>query len=471
MAATSLRTAMPSAPKLLSSWKICLVATPLAFQEIQVSTVVAAHWMSPDAIARCRSFCGIFFNVTSRPFFLKMPDWLARVSGAKPVHPESPIATFTSSAIAGADASRAADITNVPTLRMVVFLCCFMNVVRSILVSLSTAIEAGNQLVRLAGIDEAHGRQRSRDAPGVTFDHQAGRADRDLQRLRGLLVGYDGADRMLGFRPRHVMEQPRAGRVVREIRCGRLGHRVDIDKPVLERERHVIGAMTAFDCNHPAGFRHPQASAIGRIRGASRALDQLIAIVAAERADFGADVRDLEDRRQILGTAHKAAGAPPPLDQLGLRQLRQRLVHRHPRAAIARHDLMLERDAVTRRPVAGQNSTLDVEPDLLVQRRLVQRRLVQRRLGVWLEFCSTFCAICGETHATSLRTASLNASRAWWRRRCRPSSTTFLPPDQTQLTASAPAAKIQPSRTASARRPASDGCLVFRETMSARAPG
>jgi hypothetical protein len=99
-----------------------LVATPLAFQEIQVSTVVAAHWMSPDAIARCRSFCGIFFNVTSRPFFLKMPDWLARVSGAKPVHPESPMATFTSSAIAGADASRAADITNVPTLRMVVFL-------------------------------------------------------------------------------------------------------------------------------------------------------------------------------------------------------------------------------------------------------------------------------------------------------------------------------------------------------------
>ena len=48
----SLRTAMPSAPKLLSSWKICLVATPLAFQEIQVSTVVAAHWMSPERALR-----------------------------------------------------------------------------------------------------------------------------------------------------------------------------------------------------------------------------------------------------------------------------------------------------------------------------------------------------------------------------------------------------------------------------------
>ena len=40
-------TTIPSAPKLLSSWKIFVVATPLAFHTIQVSTVVAAHWMSP----------------------------------------------------------------------------------------------------------------------------------------------------------------------------------------------------------------------------------------------------------------------------------------------------------------------------------------------------------------------------------------------------------------------------------------
>ena len=39
-----------------------MVATPLAFQMIQVSTVVAAHWTSPEAIARWRSFCGIFFE-------------------------------------------------------------------------------------------------------------------------------------------------------------------------------------------------------------------------------------------------------------------------------------------------------------------------------------------------------------------------------------------------------------------------
>ena len=63
-------TTMPSAPKLLSSWKICVVGTPLAFQTIQVSTVVAAHWISPEAMARWRSFCGIFLRLTSRPCFL-----------------------------------------------------------------------------------------------------------------------------------------------------------------------------------------------------------------------------------------------------------------------------------------------------------------------------------------------------------------------------------------------------------------
>ena len=63
--------------------------------------MVAAHWTSPEAIARWRSFCGIFLIVTSRPFFLKMPASLASVSGAKPVHPEMPMPTLTSSASAG----------------------------------------------------------------------------------------------------------------------------------------------------------------------------------------------------------------------------------------------------------------------------------------------------------------------------------------------------------------------------------
>jgi hypothetical protein len=64
---------------------------------------------------------------------------------------------------------------------------------------------------------------------------------------------------------------------------------------------------------------------------------------------------------------------------------------------------VLERNAVTRRPLTGQDSMLDVEPDLLVQRRLVG--------------CLEFVAICGEAHAASLRTVALNMSRAFWRSR------------------------------------------------------
>ena len=81
----------------------------MAFHTTQVSTVVAAHWMSPEAIARWRSFWGIIFTLTSRPCFLKRPAYLASVSGAKPVHPAIPTATLVSCAEAvaatGADAS------------------------------------------------------------------------------------------------------------------------------------------------------------------------------------------------------------------------------------------------------------------------------------------------------------------------------------------------------------------------------
>src|SRR6185436_13093346 len=81
-----LRTAIPSAPYDLSSCTTCVIGTPLAFQTTYVSTVVAAHCTSPEAIARCRDACGIILIVTSTPFFLKMPAFSASDSGAKPVH-------------------------------------------------------------------------------------------------------------------------------------------------------------------------------------------------------------------------------------------------------------------------------------------------------------------------------------------------------------------------------------------------
>src|SRR5262245_44501679 len=110
MLAMLLRTTMPSAPYDLSIWNSCVVATPLAFHTIQVSTVVAAHWMSPDAMARCRLACGIFLRVTSRPFLAKIPASLATVRGAKPVHHEMRRAALFPCAAAGVttkDAARA----------------------------------------------------------------------------------------------------------------------------------------------------------------------------------------------------------------------------------------------------------------------------------------------------------------------------------------------------------------------------
>src|SRR5262245_15036091 len=184
--------------------------------------------MSPDAMARWRSFCGIFFSVTSRPFFLKMPAWLASVSGAKPVHPEIPMPTLTSSATAGADTRRAAVVINIPNLRMTLSSCWFMDCVlracpcgQNLCGSFawpvpdltagvpSATSEPGHEFVRLTGIDEAYRRQRPRDTPCVALDHKARRADCDIEGVRGLFIGHDGTDRMLGFRPWHMMQQPR----------------------------------------------------------------------------------------------------------------------------------------------------------------------------------------------------------------------------------------------------------------------
>src|SRR3954453_6729043 len=142
-------------------------------------------------MARWRSFCGIFLMVTSRPFFLKIPAWLASVSGANPVHPEIAMFTFTSSATAGAAARKAAAAATIARLRMAVSLLLvhglrsvsFVTPVRAMLrmlhklcrtlrdlLSFSAAFEAGNQFVGLARIDHAHGSQRPCTPPGVPFD-------------------------------------------------------------------------------------------------------------------------------------------------------------------------------------------------------------------------------------------------------------------------------------------------------------
>src|SRR3954453_20589110 len=75
----------------------------------------------------------------------------------------------------------------------------------------STAPEAGNELVGLAGIDQPDGGQCPATAPGAPIDHKAWRTVGDVQRCCGGLVSQDSADRMLGLRPWDMMQQPGAG--------------------------------------------------------------------------------------------------------------------------------------------------------------------------------------------------------------------------------------------------------------------
>jgi hypothetical protein len=66
--------------------------------------------------------CGIFLIVTSSPSLAKMPPSLARVSGAKPVHPEMPMATLVPCAAAGV-AKRAAAASAAAIVRIDVMAC------------------------------------------------------------------------------------------------------------------------------------------------------------------------------------------------------------------------------------------------------------------------------------------------------------------------------------------------------------
>src|SRR3954451_23184072 len=317
---------------------------------------------------------------------------------------------------------------------------------------LSASLETGDKAVRVTGIEQPHRGNRARAAPGIAVDHEAGGAHCDVERLRRAVVRDGGAGRMPGLCPWNMVKQPRAGWLTRKIRGRCIRHRREIDQPVLDGERHVVGTVAAGDRDHLVGLLDSEAVTIGGGCGAELAADQLVAVSAAERGDVGAHVGDLEHGRLVLLPANEGAGTSPPLDQVGLRELRQHLVHGHARAAVTRDQFMLERDAMPGRPFAGQEALLDISADPLVERRLVR-------------------CISGETHATSLRTDALKCSRAAWRSLCRPPSTTLSPPAQTQSIAPLPAAKIQPSMAASRARPASEGCVMSSVTMSARAPG
>src|SRR2546428_5865734 len=169
-----LRTTMPSAPYDLSSWTTCRVATPLAFQRIQVSTVVAAHCTSPEAMARWRSFCGMNLIVTSTPRFLKIPVFSASDSGAKPVHPLMATVTLGRS---WAGTGTAASTTRTATTRQAIRMTSswrWPGARRSAGVVYGPDADQGHPRRSLP--DPAAGRalrQHARQHPGLRADHRA----------------------------------------------------------------------------------------------------------------------------------------------------------------------------------------------------------------------------------------------------------------------------------------------------------
>ena len=60
----------------------------------------------------------------------------------------------------------------------------------------------------LAGIEQADSSQCPAAAEGAPVDHKAWRANCNVQRPGSFFVGDNGADRMFGFRPWDMMQQP-----------------------------------------------------------------------------------------------------------------------------------------------------------------------------------------------------------------------------------------------------------------------
>src|SRR5579884_1143060 len=159
------------------------------------------------------------------------------------------------------------------------------------------------------------------------------------------------------------------------------------------------------------------------------------------------------------------AGLAPPRDESSLGELRQDLAHRHPRATVLGRQLMLERNAIAGRPLAGKDACFDVRENALMERK---RRPL--RAGGDAHIGDPTRGRLLHHAARKLRIALRNRVSIASRRLCRPFSTSFSPPTQTRSTrplstnihASSAPSGLSPSTSAWSRR---------SETKSAGAPG
>ena len=170
---------------------------------------------------------------------------------------------------------------------------------------------------------------------------------------------------MLGRAPRHLGDEQRAGRGRGKSLGVRVRHRRKVDQPVFQ-----ANGRSPAKCRQTSGPAEVNRSARRAGRGrrrwpaAARGLSVLVAIGQAERLDLGPDVVDLQHRR--LRAAAGARSCPPGG---GARSARPwpaavsalfTVMREQP---IARHQVVLERDAVAGRPVARQDLALDVGED------------------------------------------------------------------------------------------------------------
>ena len=188
--------------------------------------------------------------------------------------------------------------------------------------------------------------------------------------------------------------------------------------------------MTGGNGEHRRAGLQRQSLALAFLQLVTGLANEAVTIGQAEGLHFVADIVDIEHGRLRPRLGDIAAGLAAALDQSGIGELRQRLVHGHARTAILLGQIQLEGDAVAGRPRPGNDLPFDIRDDALMQRLV---------------------ALCGHRVSVSCFIAARKRCSIRSRRTCRPPSTCFTPWTQTQSGMTLPA-KIQPSRTASSFR-------------------
>ena len=89
---------------------------------------------------------------------------------------------------------------------------------------------------------------------------------------------------------------------------------------------------------------------------------ELVRVFASERGDLGTDVSDFEHGGEGLRTLHESTCSLAAFDQTCAHKFGQRLTYGHAGTAVLLHQLMLEGDAIPRRPLARQNAAFDIGP-------------------------------------------------------------------------------------------------------------